>query len=158
MVTRLRWGAVLLLCSASATLLGCRGDELGRVPLGTDPNAAITGEAPYAKGTKKIWLDYDAAWKGGERLPAGTIALELLDKDGKVVAKSECSTNASGTSKVCGTTTDINGAIDEDCEVDLGCAISPPAGEGELKLKATVTFTEAARFTTIKKLGLVMRT
>lgn len=139
-------------------LVGCRGDELGRVELPTDPSKPITVETALPAGTRVVSLDYDATWDGNEKFQAGTLELQLLDPGKNVVATKRCPTNPNEVTKVCSRSrSKSTGTTNEACEMAFGCTLdAATAARSDLTLKATLAF-DAPKFTSLNKLGLVFR-
>ncbi len=130
---------------------GCRGKEVGRIELGSD----LVGKGPLPPTMKAVWLDYDAKWVGGSRLPKATVKVEVMDGD-EIVTNVVCDTQSSST-KVCGGSSKIGSTVDEDCEIDLKCPLTAPAGKEELELRATVAFDEPQRMKKIARIDVVLR-
>ena len=108
-----------------------------------------------AGGDAVGWVSPDTAakWKGTKSSkPDITCEIEVRQA-GKAVGHIACSTADHGTS-ICGSTTNVFGTLDADCEIALACKL-PAVGPAEVELQ--VTGATGKNVLSVKKMSLNLR-
>lgn len=133
-------------------LAGCRGKLVATADL-KGPGTATTRFAWSGKPVA-IWADTDAVWNGPKNSKPEINYEVDVSQNGKNVGHVSCSTNDRGATSVCGSTTNVMGKHDGDCEMILTCTL-PPLQLGEVEVK--VVGTTGANVRSTKKMSLNFR-
>lgn len=133
-------------------LAGCRGKLVATAEL-KGPGTATTRFA-WAGKPMEIWADTDAIWDG-PKSSKPEINYEVdVRQNGKDVGHVSCSTGSRGGTSICGSTTNIMGKHDGDCEYLLTCKL-PALQVGDVEVKVVGTTGSNVRST--KKMSLNFR-
>ncbi len=144
--------AIALAIVVGGSLVGCRGKLLATAELHGPGKASVRFVPNGAKVV--LWADTDAKWKGAKSSkPDITYEIDVRQA-GKVVGHTACSTAAHGGTSICGSTTNLFGTLDADCEIALACML-PTVGPGEVELQ--VTGATGNNVVSVKKMSLNLR-